>query len=173
MSDRVGALAPYFFQVAYVVRDIAASEEWFRQTMGVPAFTRLANIRLAEGCTYRGQPADYEAHLSLGYVGEVQIELIESLRGPSLYTEFLEKRGPGLHHVAFSVPDYDATVAALSEQGHELATQGCIGSGTHFAYFDCEAAGASFIEILGFDDATLAFMEQLKAQSREATTRRS
>ena len=168
MSDPLGALAPHFFQVAWVVPDIEAAEGWFKRVMGVPTFTRLANIVLAEGCSYRGGPSDSEAHLSLGYAGDTQVELIEAVRGPSLYTEFMEKRGPGLHHVAFSVPDYDTAVAALKAEGLELAMEGCIGGGTHFAYFDCEAAGASFIEILGFDEATLGFMEQLKAQSREA-----
>jgi catechol 2,3-dioxygenase-like lactoylglutathione lyase family enzyme len=169
MTDGISALAPYFFQMAYVVRDIEAAEEWFRRIMGVPIFTRLPNICLAEGCTYRGKPSNSEAHLSLGYAGDTQLELIEALRGPSLYTEFMDEHGPGLHHVGFSVPDYDATVAALLDEGLELATEGLVGTGTHFAYFDCEAAGASFIEILHFDDATLAFMEQLKAQSREAS----
>ena len=39
------------------------------------------------------------------------------------------------------------------------------GPGSQFAYFDCESAEASVIEILGFDEGTRAFMEQLKQQS--------
>ena len=44
-------------------------------------------------------------------------------------------------------------------------SKGQIGPGTRFAYFDCESDEASVIEILGFDDATRGFMEQLRRQS--------
>ena len=37
-------------------------------------------------------------------VGNVQIELIESIEGPTIYQEFLEKRGEGLHHIKQTVP---------------------------------------------------------------------
>ena len=162
------ALAPHFFQMAYVVRDLKATEEWFQRILGVPSFFRMENVPLGPECSYRGQPADSSAHLSLGYLRDTQIELIEPVRGPSLYTEFLEHKGPGLHHVAFSVPDFTRTVAALRESGLELISDGRIGPGSAFAYFDCQAAGASVIEILGFDEGTLAFMEQLRQKSSES-----
>lgn len=165
MSDRLGDLAPYFFQAAYVVRDVVAAEQWFQRVIGVPSFLRMENVAFGEGCSYRGRPADAVAHLSIGYLRETQIELIESVRGPSIYAEFLERKGPGLHHLAFAVPDFGASVAALREADLELVSEGRIGGGTQFAYFDCEGSGFSALEILGFDDGTRAFMDQLKAES--------
>lgn len=167
MSETLGDLAPHFFQAGYVVREVDAAEEWFQRVMGVPSFFRMENVPFGEGCSYRGRPADAVAHLSIGYLGETQIELIESVRGPSIYTEFLERKGPGLHHLAFAVPDFGASVAALREAGLELVSGGRMGGGTEFAYFDCEGPGFSVVEILGFDDGTRAFMEQLKAESVE------
>jgi len=117
MSETLGDLAPYFFQTGYVVREVDVAEEWFQRVMGVPSFFRMENVAFGEGCSYRGRPADAVAHLSIGYLGETQIELIESVRGPSIYTEFLERKGPGLHHLAFAVPDFGASVAALREAG--------------------------------------------------------
>jgi methylmalonyl-CoA/ethylmalonyl-CoA epimerase len=164
-SEALGVLARHFFQVAYVVRDVAAAEAWFGKLLGVPAWFRMENIAFGAGCSHRGAPADYAAHLSIGYLRDTQIELVEPLRGENLYSEFLAARGPGLHHVAFDVPDFAASLAALAAGGLELLGQGRIGAGTEFAYFDCEAAGASVIEILGFDDGVRAFMEQLRRQS--------
>jgi methylmalonyl-CoA/ethylmalonyl-CoA epimerase len=161
----LGALAPHFAQVGYVVRDLTAAEAWFRGTLGVPLWTRMENVTFGPECSHRGRPADYSAHLSLGYLGETQVELIEPLRGESLYSEFLERKGPGLHHLAFDVPDFEATVAALGESGLELLAVGAVGPGSRFAYFDCQAAQASVIEILGFGDATRAFMRELRLQS--------
>jgi hypothetical protein len=102
----------------------------------------------------------------VGWLGETQVELIEPVRGESLYAEFLAGHGPGLHHVAFDVPDFEATLSTLCENGLELIMRGALGPGNQFAYFEAAAAGASVIEILGFDEAVRAFMKQLKEQSR-------
>jgi len=162
------ALAPHFFQVAYVVRDLPAAEAWFQKIMGVPSWVRMENIAFGADCSYRGRPADSVAHLSIGYLGDTQVELIEPVRGESLYAEFLASKGPGLHHVAFDVPDFAGSVAALRASGLELLMQGRVGPGSEFAYFDCEAEGTSVIEILGFDEGVRAFMEQLEQQSASA-----
>ena len=159
------AIAPYFFQVAYVVRDLGVAEAWFQRILGVPSWFRMENVAFGAECSYRGRPSDSAAHLSVGYLSETQIELIEPIRGESLYTEFLDAKGPGLHHLAFDVPDFSATVAALRESGLELVAQGSVGPGSEFAYFDCETSGTSVIEILGFDEGVRAFMKQLKQAS--------
>lgn len=162
MSDVTSTLAPYFYQLGYVVRDLAAAEEWFKRFMGVPQFGRMENVVMAPPCRYRGRPADLAMDLSLGYMHDTQIELIKPTRGTSIYTEFLETKGPGLHHIMFSVPDFRAAVSPLHAAGLESIQDGVLPSGVEFAYFDCEAAGASIIEIVCFDAATLAAMEQLK-----------
>jgi len=166
MSEVLAELAPHYFQIAYVVRDIAEGEAFFQKTMGVKKFTRLENITFAEGCEMRGKPADCTAHLSLGYLKDIQLELIEHVRGESLYREFLDQKGPGLHHVAFLVPDFGQTIADLQSGGLPLAAHGSIGPGNEFAYFDCEGPGFSVIEILGFDEATRGFMDALRQQSQ-------
>jgi catechol 2,3-dioxygenase-like lactoylglutathione lyase family enzyme len=169
MTNRaLAAIAPHFVQMGYVVRDVAAAEAWFQEILGVPAWTRMESMTFGPDCSYRGRAADYAAHLSIGYLGDTQIELIEHIRGESPYTEFLESRGPGLHHLAFDVPDFDATVGALGGSGLELIAAGSVGPGNRFAYFDCESAQASVVEILGFDESTRGIMEALKQQSASA-----
>ncbi len=168
----LAALAPHFFQVAYVVRDLAAAEAWFQKLLGVPTWVRMENVAFAADCSYRGRPSDSAAHLSIGYLRGTQIELIEPTRGESLDSEYVATGKPGLHHIAFDVPDFPGTVAALREAGLELLAQGRVGPGSEFAYFDCASAGASVIEILGFDDGIRAFMRQLERQSAEAARAR-
>jgi methylmalonyl-CoA/ethylmalonyl-CoA epimerase len=168
MSQSVAAaletLAPHFFQVAYVVPEIAAAEDWFRRTLGVPYFLRLPNVVLGETCTHRGQRANAEVHLGLGYMGDTQVELIESVRGPSIYSEFNDGGHGGLHHLGFAVPDFTETIETLRSTGMNPVADGFLETEMRidFAYFDCTGAGASMIEILGFDAAARQFMEQLK-----------
>jgi catechol 2,3-dioxygenase-like lactoylglutathione lyase family enzyme len=166
-AQALGTLAPHFFQAAYVVPEIGAAEDWFRRVLGVPYFLRMPNIVLGDTCRHRGRPADAAMHISLGYARDVQIELIESVRGPSIYSEFLDAGRTGLHHVAFAVPDFTRTMRSLRDAGMAPVADGCLSTGMRvdFAYFDCSSAGASMIEILGFDAAARSFMEDLKTRT--------
>ena len=53
-------------------------------------------------------------------VGENHVELLRPLAGDTPVGKFLASRGPGLHHVAYQVPDIAATLAALKESGARL-----------------------------------------------------
>jgi len=53
-------------------------------------------------------------------VGETHIELLEPLSATSPVGKFLEKRGPGIHHVAIRVPDIRASLASLKAKGTRL-----------------------------------------------------
>lgn len=53
-------------------------------------------------------------------IGETHIELLEPLSENSPVGRFLEKRGPGIHHVAIQVTDIRATLAQLKEKGTRL-----------------------------------------------------
>ncbi len=53
-------------------------------------------------------------------IGETYIELLEPLSQDSPVGKFLEKRGPGIHHVAVRVTDIRASLAKLKEKGTRL-----------------------------------------------------
>ncbi|HEV7681199.1 MAG TPA: methylmalonyl-CoA epimerase [Pyrinomonadaceae bacterium] len=52
--------------------------------------------------------------------GETHIELLEPLTETSPVGKFLEKRGPGIHHVAIRVNDIRASLASLKSKGARL-----------------------------------------------------
>jgi methylmalonyl-CoA epimerase len=52
--------------------------------------------------------------------GETHIELLEPLSETSPVAKFLEKRGPGIHHVAIRVNDIRASLASLKGKGARL-----------------------------------------------------
>ena len=54
--------------------------------------------------------------------GDSRIELLEPTAPDSPIAKFLEKRGPGLHHVALRVPDLNAAVARLKAAGARCST---------------------------------------------------
>ncbi len=53
-------------------------------------------------------------------VGEGHVELLRPLGPETPVGRYLDKKGPGLHHVAYAVADIDATLENLKEAGVEL-----------------------------------------------------
>lgn len=53
-------------------------------------------------------------------VGDGHVELLRPLGPDTAVGKFIEKRGAGLHHVAYAVTDIDATLESLKEAGVEL-----------------------------------------------------
>jgi len=53
-------------------------------------------------------------------LGDGRVELLEPLDPDTPVGRFLAKRGPGMHHVAYEVPDLDRAMAGLAESGAEL-----------------------------------------------------
>lgn len=53
-------------------------------------------------------------------VGENHVELLQPLRPDTPVGRYLAKRGPGIHHVAYQVPDIEAALDGLRRQGLRL-----------------------------------------------------
>lgn len=61
--------------------------------------------------------ADQKVKTAFFSVGESTLEFLESTDPEGPIGKFLQKRGPGIHHVCFEVDDIDAAVAHLLAQG--------------------------------------------------------
>jgi len=53
-------------------------------------------------------------------VGETKIELLEPTSPESAIAKYLEKRGPGMHHVAYEVADIELAMKEMAEKGFRL-----------------------------------------------------
>lgn len=56
-------------------------------------------------------------------IGETRLELLEPTRPDSPIAKFLAKRGPGIHHLCFSVNDLDDAVEDLKSRGFRLVNE--------------------------------------------------
>ena len=56
-------------------------------------------------------------------------------------------RHEGLQHVSAWTPDYEETLAGLTEAGHRVVQYGTLPGGLHFAYFDTELHPGTVFEI--------------------------
>lgn len=122
-----------------------------------------------DSCSYRGKPADFVAHISLSYLGDMQLELIEPVRGENVYSEFLRACGPGLHHIcteAESPEQFEAALADAADHGAEVVQQGVMPGGIQFAYLAAPHAGVPFLEIAYISPEMRAFYDYIKQEQR-------
>ncbi|MCV7420062.1 VOC family protein [Mycobacterium yunnanensis] len=155
-------------QIAWVTRDLGATEAALTQLMGAKKWVRMPDVHFGpDTCTHRGHPADYVAHVSLSYAGDTQLELIEPVRGDSIYTDFLDAAGPGLHHVAIEADDrddFDARLVDAERHGASVVSRGTMPGGMSFAYLSAAGAGVPYLEIAHVPSEIRAFFDYVKQE---------
>ena len=74
------------------------------------------------GLTYKGREDVTAAKTSTAFfpLPETSIELVHPLNGEGPIAGYLEKKGPGLHHLCFRSDDIDADVAHLKSKGYQF-----------------------------------------------------
>ena len=64
--------------------------------------------------------ADQKVKTAFLRVGQTKIELLEATSPDSTIAKFIEKRGEGIHHIAFAVPNTDEALQEVAEKGGQL-----------------------------------------------------
>lgn len=82
----------------------------------------LPFYRDALGMTLQGteEVASQQVKVAFLAVGESKIELLEPTSPSSPVAKFLEKNGPGVHHIAYSVADIESAIATLTAGGARM-----------------------------------------------------
>ena len=156
-------------QIAWVTDDLDATEAVLTALLGARKWIRMPDIHFGpDTCVHRGAPADYHADISLSYAGDTQLELIAPTSGQSIYTEFLEKCGPGLHHICVEAADADAfeTALAEAEATAPVVARGEMPGGMQFAYLAAPAAGVPYLEIAYVPDEIRTFFDYVKQEQQ-------
>jgi methylmalonyl-CoA/ethylmalonyl-CoA epimerase len=131
-----------------VVKDIEKSARDYVAILGVavPAWELTDPVEKAH-TIYLGRPTPAQAKLAFIELPNITLELIEPVGGPSTWRDFLEKKGEGVHHIAFEVKDLDARLAELEAKGVSLIQRGDY-TGGRYAYVDATARLGLIVELL-------------------------
>ena len=146
MKNLIGANS--ICQVGVVVKDIDASAKRYAKIFGVDVpeviITDVAEVAHTE---LRGQSTPARAKLAFFKMGQLSLELIEPLGGPSTWKEFLDQHGEGVHHLAFEIKDTDGVVKNLEAEGLPVLQRGDY-TGGRYTYVGSEAALGTVVELL-------------------------
>ena len=92
------------------VKSLETSDNLFARLLGKP--------------NYKQESVEREGVVTSFYeVGESKIELLEASTAESPISKFIEKRGEGIHHIAFGVDDIQAEISRLKEAGFEFISE--------------------------------------------------
>jgi len=98
---------------------------------------------------HRETVATENVNVAMLPAGDSRIELLEPSAQDSPVGKFLQKRGPGLHHVALRVPDLNATVERLRASGVRLLNEPRQGAGGHvYVFVHPASAGGVLLELI-------------------------
>jgi catechol 2,3-dioxygenase-like lactoylglutathione lyase family enzyme len=134
--------------VGLVVRDIEKSAQAYSRVFGLPEPPVIITDKHDIAKTmYKGEPSDAQAKLAFFQMGQVSLELIEPVGGPSTWQEFLDEKGEGVHHIAFEIQGTDDVVAFLEGEGIPIVQQGVYPGGM-YTYVDSSSALGVILELL-------------------------
>jgi hypothetical protein len=140
-------------QIGIIVADLERQLPIYHALLGVSSWSVYTyGPDFVDDLIYRGAPAEFSMRVALSASHPV-VELIQPLTGPSIYDEWLDQHGEGLHHVAVEVSAIRDAVAAATDAGFEVLQSGR-GYGVRgdggFAYLDTYAQLRVILELLEF-----------------------
>ncbi|MEO0505321.1 MAG: methylmalonyl-CoA epimerase [Bacteroidota bacterium] len=96
--------------IGVAVKDLEASNALFEQLLGVAPYKQEAVV--SEGVT-----------TSFFKSGPNKVELLQATNSDSPIAKFLDKKGEGIHHIAFSVEDIVSEIARLKKEGFTVLNE--------------------------------------------------
>ncbi|MBX6333183.1 MAG: methylmalonyl-CoA epimerase [Gemmatimonadaceae bacterium] len=120
--------------VGIAVRALDEMRSFYRDVLGMPEVP----LDDADGARIAGLAA-----------GESLVELLEPEQPESPIARFIEKRGPGIHHICFAVDDLDAALARCRDAGLRLIdeTPRIGAEGKRIAFLHPSATGGVLVEL--------------------------
>ncbi|MGH7607662.1 MAG: methylmalonyl-CoA epimerase [Gemmatimonadales bacterium] len=127
---------PSIAHVGIAVPSVSAVLPFYRDVLG------LAPAPAAPEC------ADGASIVRLR-VGDVDVELLEPREPDSPVAKFLAKRGPGIHHICYRVPDLDAALQRARQAGYRLVDESPRrgAGGRRIAFLHPKATGGILLEL--------------------------
>jgi methylmalonyl-CoA/ethylmalonyl-CoA epimerase len=99
---------------------------------------------------HRERIEQFGVEAALLEIGDGHVELLQPAGNDSTVAEFLERRGPGMHHVAYRTDDIDSALESVRAAGLELIDEhprpGILG--TRVAFVHPKSAGGVLIELV-------------------------
>jgi len=140
--------------IAIVVEDIDSALQFWRDALGLELDQVI-------------EVTDQKSMVAFLPVGEGEVELVKPTTDDSGVARYLQKRGPGMHHLCFEVDDIEAALAQLKERRVRLINETPIADskGKKLAFIHPESTNGVLVELYELaqleSDSRLAHLQDL------------
>ena len=135
-----------FDQIGVAVRSVDEVAQFLKQTFGIDFL--IMDMPRAKALL-RGRPVEFVTRIGLARVGEIDLELMEIVEGEHIVKEFLDRNGPGLHHLGIYVDDLKKSLAPWRASGGQVVQETAHPEGIGTIYLDTEEeTGGLYIELI-------------------------
>ena len=143
-------------QIAFVVDDVEKHLEMMAKLFGIETpSTNVTGSNEETQSLYRGEPTEGRAKVGYIPLENILLEFIEPVDGPSVWKDFLEQNGNGIHHLAFIVDGVKQVIGDLEDFGLPLVHHGNFAKAANAP--SGQYAYLQGLDKLGFDVELLAF----------------
>jgi methylmalonyl-CoA/ethylmalonyl-CoA epimerase len=150
-------------QIAFVPENFDdALQGWAALGVG-PFFVRAVPV---DEVRYRGQPADIQFEVAIGYWGEMQIELIRQTNdAASIYNAGPKGAGDAVHHIGILVDDIDRALERCVAAGLEVLQEVTTGT-TRAVYVDLCMGTDILLELIQLGESGRAGFAMMREAAR-------
>jgi methylmalonyl-CoA/ethylmalonyl-CoA epimerase len=153
-------------QMAYVPADLESALHFWTKTIGAGPFFAINHIKL-DRSRYRGEPAEIDFSIMLGYWGDMQIELIRQHNDArSIFKAWRDEGREGLHHVCVLVDDMNIARSVCETAGSTILQEALVPGGGEVVYVDPAGGPGSLVEVLKPAPGTREFFKMMRETHR-------
>lgn len=136
-------------QIGIVTHDLKRTVNRLLTTGIGPWRTYTFDSATCTDIQYMGQATDTAAKIALANMPGLLWEVIQPLRGPNVYSDFLIEHGEGMHHLLFKCNGYSwqEKTAAFAAAGYRCTQSGKWQGTMSYAYYDTDRTSGVLIEI--------------------------
>ena len=142
-------------QIGVLVRDLPSALENYKNILGIDEF-RTAKYPPEDepNCerTYRGKKGNFWATFCFFNYGNIELELIQPLKGENIWDDFLKTHGSAaIHHVKYLIQDHKQVEQHFAALGIEKIQSGAsvgINKGRTWAFYDTLPALGFYVEVM-------------------------
>lgn len=96
--------------IGIAVKDISIANDLYTRILGIPP--------------YKSETVESEHVITSFFrTGDTKIELLQATSPQSAIAKFIDKRGEGIHHIAYDVPDIAVAMEHFSQNGFKLLNE--------------------------------------------------
>ena len=139
--------------VCIVVRDVEKTAKAYYEKFGIGPWRISISHTPSSRASVHGEPIDYTLKFGNAQVGPIRLELVETLEGKTIYQEFLEEHGEGLHHIGVPTPTpFETELEKWQNLGIKALQVNKSGRDPEegWAYMDTQPIVGCILEILSF-----------------------